>query len=74
MDIVSNIIAYENGELDRDETIAFFQELVNSGMVWQLQGSYGRLAMSLLQAKLISLPKKRTAHDPNLGQSPEFTR
>lgn len=50
MDQLSNIIAYENGELDEEEIIALFQELINSGLAWQLQGSYGRMAASLIES------------------------
>ena len=51
--MLDDIIAYENGELDEDETVELFQQLVNSGLVWQLQGSYGRTAMDLINAGLI---------------------
>ena len=47
---VAKVIAYENAELDEDETIEFFQELINSGLVWGLQGHYGRIATMLIQA------------------------
>ena len=48
MNQVDKMIAYEAGELHFDETIEFFQELINSGLVWQLQGSYGRTARALI--------------------------
>ena len=32
-----------------EETIEFFQSLIDSGLVWQLQGSYGRTAMFLIE-------------------------
>ena len=51
--MVDKIIAYEQGELDEEETIELFQELVNNGMAWILQGSYGRQAMAFLNAGLI---------------------
>jgi len=48
-DIVSSIIAYETGELSYDETLAMFQELIDSGKVWSLQGHYGRTAAALIE-------------------------
>jgi hypothetical protein len=48
MDLVNNIVDWENGEMDDTREDSFFQELVNSGMAWQLQGMYGRRAMQLL--------------------------
>ena len=42
-------------ELSEEATIAWFQELVNSGLAWQLQGSYGRTASALLRAGMIVL-------------------
>lgn len=53
MDIVGQIIAYENGELDEEQIIAFFQELLDTGLCWQLQGHYGRTARYLLEQGLI---------------------
>ncbi len=60
MDIVDKVIAYEDGTLDEQATIAFFQELIDSGWVWQLQGRYGRTAASLIEAGLCTRrPVKR---------------
>lgn len=50
MDQVDQIIAYEQGDLSDDETIALFQDLINSGLAYQLQGSYGRTANALIEA------------------------
>jgi hypothetical protein len=50
MDFIDKIIAYESGELDEDEIIELFQGLIDSGLAWQLQGSYGRTAHALIQA------------------------
>jgi hypothetical protein len=47
-DVTGNIIAYESGELEQDEMITLFQHLVDTGLAWQLQGSYGRTAAALL--------------------------
>jgi hypothetical protein len=49
---VGKIIAYEGGEMSYEETVEFFQELIDSGVVWKLQGSYGRTAAWLINAGL----------------------
>lgn len=48
MDLVDKIISYESGEMDEEDTIDFFQELINSGQCWTLQGHYGRTAQALI--------------------------
>jgi hypothetical protein len=53
-DSTGAIIAYESGELDEEATLELFQYLVNSGLAWQLQGSYGRTATALIQQGLIN--------------------
>ena len=59
MDTVSAIIAFENGELEPDGILELFQDLVNSGLAWKLQGTYGRAAAGLLAKGLIQ-PKGGT--------------
>ena len=44
------IVKYEMGELDDTDCIALFQELINTGLAWKLQGSYGRMAKRLIEA------------------------
>lgn len=56
LDFTDRIIAYENGELDEDEVVELFQGLVDTGLAWQLQGSYGRAAHALIEAGLVSRP------------------
>lgn len=48
--LVDQIVAYESGEMDEDAAVALFQQLIDSGLAWQLQGSYGRTAQSLIEA------------------------
>ena len=55
-EIFGRIIAYEQEDLDAEETITLFQDLVNSGLVWELQGHYGRTAKRLLEGGLICGP------------------
>lgn len=54
--VLSNIIAYEEGKLDHEETVSLFQNLVNSGLAWKLQGSYGRTAQSLIDGGEVTIP------------------
>lgn len=49
-DQLSQMIAFESGELSDEDTISLFQDLINSGLAWQLQGFYGRTAMALIEA------------------------
>lgn len=46
---IDKIMAFENGELDEDETIEFIQDGIDRGWVWKLQGFYGRTAAALIQ-------------------------
>ena len=50
---INEIMRYEDGGMDYDETLAFFQDGVERGWVWRLQGSYGRTAARLLEQGLI---------------------
>lgn len=45
---IDKIILYEQGELDDIEVVDMFQELIDSGMAWALQGHYGRVAEALI--------------------------
>ena len=47
MDQVDKIMAFEQGNLDEEGVIELFQDLIDSGLAWQLQGSYGRMANAL---------------------------
>lgn len=47
--MLTDLLAYELGELSKEESIAMFQDLIDTGMAWQLQGSYGRTAADLIE-------------------------
>jgi hypothetical protein len=49
MEMLDQIIRYENGEMGTEEIVPFFQQLINNGMAWTLQGHYGRTAASLIE-------------------------
>jgi hypothetical protein len=47
-DIAIDLITYEEGALDVMETLELFALLVKSGVIWDLQGHYGRVANELM--------------------------
>jgi hypothetical protein len=49
MDHLDKIISYEQNELSFNETVTLFQELLDSGLVWDLQGHYGRMSEALIK-------------------------
>ena len=54
MTMIDKIIAYESGELDNSNIIELFSELIKNGQAWTLQGSYGRMAMNLINQGILS--------------------
>jgi len=51
-DLVGFVMDFEGGEMDKETLVAGFQNLINTGMAWNLQGFYGRTANSLIEAGL----------------------
>lgn len=47
---ITDTIDFENGDMDDERVAEFFQGMINSGVVWQLQGFYGRTAVALIEA------------------------
>jgi len=45
---VDSVMRYESGEMSFQEIVVFFQEMIDSGAVWSLQGSYQRMASDLI--------------------------
>lgn len=59
--IVEKIMAYEMGMMQsEEEVIDLFQELVDTGLAWSLQGSYGRTARDLIMMGYVT-------YDPEAG-------
>lgn len=50
------IIAYEEGALTAEEIAEGFQQMIDSGVVWRLQGHYGRMAYTLIELGHCTLP------------------
>ena len=48
-DVVGAIMEFEDGTLDTQGTLELFSHLIKTGQAWQLQGSYGRAASSLIE-------------------------
>ena len=54
MDHLDMIIAYENGELSANDTLALFAYLIKTGLAWSLQGHYGRTASTFIELGYIT--------------------
>ena len=53
-DLCSQMIAYEEGELNEQQTLELFSQLIKNGMAWTLQGHYGRMATQFIESGQIS--------------------
>jgi hypothetical protein len=53
-DITGRIIRYEEGDLDNQETLELFAVLLQTGLINNLQGSYQRTAMDLIDGGYIT--------------------
>ena len=59
MDIFEAVMICEGvHEADEETEIAAWQLLIDSGLVWQLQGYFGRTARDLIEAGICCLPTK----------------
>ena len=57
MNLAERVLLYETDQMSEQEMISLFQDLVDTGMAWKLQGHYGRTATILLDAGVIAPPE-----------------
>ena len=50
MSQIDLIIQYESGELDDQQVVFLFADLIRTGQAWMLQGHYARTAQRLIDA------------------------
>lgn len=55
------IEGFDGEEHDEDELLSAWQYLIDTGIVWRLQGSYGRQAAALIEAGYCT-PAAREIH------------
>lgn len=48
-DLVGKIIEFEEGDMEKEDIIELFQELIDKDVAWSLQGMYGRMATRLIE-------------------------
>jgi len=57
--IVDKMIAYEMGDMNEEQAVEFFQELLDRRLIDSLQGSYQRTAATLLELGHIEQKEKQ---------------
>ena len=57
MQLVDQLIAYEEGQITEDEEIVLFQHLIETGTCWHLSGHYQRVGATLIEAGVIKPPE-----------------
>jgi hypothetical protein len=57
LQLVDQLIAYEEGQITKDEEIELFQHLIETGTCWHLAGHYHRMGATLIEAGLIKPPE-----------------
>lgn len=57
LELVERIEKFERGEMTEEETVEFFQHLADTGIVWELQGTYQRYLRDFVEAGLVKIAK-----------------
>jgi len=52
--LIGQIIEFEDGLLTEEQTVDLFNDLIETGLIYQLQGHYGRMAQAMIDAGLIA--------------------
>jgi hypothetical protein len=58
LQLVDQLIAYEEGQITEDEEIALFQHLIDTGTCWHLSGHYQCVGATLIEAGVIKPPQE----------------
>ena len=56
MNMYDAVMNVENGDCDEETYIASMQNLINTGIVWRLQGFFGRRAVEMIQDGTCTAP------------------
>jgi len=52
--VTTMLMYFEDGSLNIDQTLELFSILIQTGLAWRLQGSYGRMARHLIDQGSLS--------------------
>jgi len=69
--LVDRIMDYESGNMDEEQVAEFFQELLDSGVISSLQGSYQRMAQQLIDAGLIAPKGSSHVGESKVSKTPQ---
>lgn len=64
--LFEKLMRYENGEMTQEEMLELFAHLIETGLAWTLQGSYGRTARELVRAGYIDIAGNILVEDQEL--------
>lgn len=52
--VTTMLMDFEDGSMNVDQTLELFSILIQTGLAWRLQGSYGRMARHLIDQGSLS--------------------